>query len=98
MEVLGPCPALETHEGDSSCGLVAHPEKYAHPIALKRSDSATLSTAASFLIGSGKGCDAREVGEEDAPLNYQRHVRKSSKPKQWVRALRLLFLWIGGTK
>ena len=59
---LGPCPALEYADGQSVCGLVAHPMRHAPRVAFQAGVEAAQA-AAEILIGSGTGCDARFNGE-----------------------------------
>jgi hypothetical protein len=62
-DIKGPCPLLETGpDNKAACGLVVYPATY-FPILAKRVGNSTLSRAASFLIGSGVGCDA--IGEDE---------------------------------
>lgn len=73
---LGPCPALRyDQESNSSCGLVAEPMTFAPKVALEHGVSAA-SRAATFLIGTNTGCDARMNGE---PINHDFYARL----RQW---------------
>lgn len=66
--IPGPCPALEPIDnGGGTCGLIQNPQAYARVRALTQGVS-TLSKAAAFLIGAGRGCDALL---EDEPINMQ---------------------------
>lgn len=73
--VVGPCVALESIAGRSSCGLVRNPLGYmfraAHPDsdvdvlapALDIANGHQLSVEIAAALGVGSGCDARDSGE-----------------------------------
>lgn len=77
----GPCPALSfDHDGQSVCGLVADPARFALGIVLRAGVDAAVA-AAKQLIGSGTGCDARMNGEpknEAFYLELERHDRRTA--------------------
>jgi len=56
------CPALEVKLPGFACGLVENPGRYAMDIVFKHGE-ATVSQAATYLIGAGVGCDALIEGE-----------------------------------
>lgn len=62
--VAGPCPALETRadDGQSACGLVAHPATYM-PVRAHVYGKRAMSDAALILVGAGIGCDAQLESE-----------------------------------
>ena len=65
-----PCPALEMdREGRSSCGLTTHPTRYVEP--RPGASPAQMAEAASFLIGTGLGCDFQMDGEAENLLHHR---------------------------
>lgn len=59
----GPCPALGFDaNGNSFCGVVADPTKYA-PDKVTQHGLAEMTQAALTIVASGLGCDARFNGE-----------------------------------
>lgn len=69
------CPALQWDSGGSACGLVADPGKYAPMHVLRAGGPEKASAAASLLIGSGTGCDARVNGERPDAEFYAKLLR-----------------------
>lgn len=64
-KLFGPgarCPALEPAFPAFTCGLVAHPERYA-PDVVARHGAEAARDAALMLTGAGLGCDALKPGE-----------------------------------
>lgn len=76
--MTGPCVALETRDGKSSCGLVRNPLGYlfkaAHPeaevpvldAAPLLEDGLRLSRQIAEALGVGRGCDASDDDESAA--------------------------------
>lgn len=75
---VGRCPALvwSPDNLEAACGLVVDPMRYAPTsVALRVAGRATIeeaAAAASLLVGSGTGCDARINGEPADRAFYDR--------------------------
>lgn len=88
LQPAGTCPALEeTADGSSVCGLIAHPEVYRMVRTLQMGPEA-MAEAASFLIGSGFGCDAR-VASEPVNHEYERMLNEQRNPAKARHCLRI---------
>jgi hypothetical protein len=70
------CPALEPDGESFACGLVRHPMVYAMGLTLLHGVE-TMRTAATQLIGSGRGCDA--VLEDEEPDQAFRQAMYSQR-------------------
>lgn len=90
----GPCPALQKEGSSYRCGLVVTPEAFA-PIRCAVHGAKALRDAAVFLTGADLGCDARLVGEPDAPATYRQAVTRRSTNSSRRKAEKALRLWIG---
>lgn len=69
--IAGPCPALFYEGEQSRCGLVAKPAAHAPMRLIIEHSAEALGRAASWLIGSGTGCDARIDGEPASDAFYK---------------------------
>ena len=70
----GPCPALKFDAtGESFCGLVRSPRKYA-PVKTAIHGATAMSNAALHIIGAGHNCDALAVDEPDDPAAQRRMI------------------------
>ena len=79
-----PCPALETNDGLSSCGLITRPQRYCATRARLYGVDA-MKTAALVLTATGIGCDALLIGEDRDPAEYLRMAHAAmSFPKECV--------------
>ena len=94
---VGPCPALQREGNIFVCGLVTHPDVYAHPCAMERQGPIKLSKSARFLIASGIGCDA-QLDELDRPTLRYSIARFLRKYSPWIKrtVFSHLFTWFGG--
>ena len=70
------CPALTRMGNVYACGLLCDTARYAVPVSDKV-DSA-LRAAIAYLLGAGRGCDARLI-EEDVPEGVEKALRADLK-------------------
>ncbi len=88
---LGPCPALSYEpDGKSVCGLVATPQRFGLMTVLRHGAKAAAD-AASYLIGSGTGCDARFNGEPPDVGFYEKLIAWDRANKGAIRAAKRIW-------
>lgn len=71
----GPCPALESDNGNSRCGMMTNPTKYSARAVAVGDDVARR--AAALMIGPGEGCDMMmsNRGDVDHEYAYRRDLQ-----------------------
>lgn len=70
-----------------SCGLVAHPERYAPDVVARHGIDASKAAAAQ-LVGAGKGCDAF-VDDERVDQSFRARIKAEALANPPIQSLKI---------